>query len=215
MDLEQARERLFAALSREVPDRRVIRAMRAIRRELFVPPDRIHVAYEDIPVPIGEGQTVSQPYIVALMTSSLHVYSRDKVLEVGTGSGYQAAILSLLARRVITVERVSSLADAARARLEWLRRHNVKVVPAGETLGCPEEAPFDCIIVAAGAPHLPGELVGQLAPGGRMVIPIGSRYEQNLTQVIRTQEGISVHTLWPCRFVPLIGKGAWPLEEVQ
>lgn len=218
-NLEEARARLFAALRRERKaeglDERVIQAMERVPRERFVPPASRHLAYEDIPLPIGWGQTISQPFIVCLMTSALELQETDKVLEIGTGSGYQAAILAELVPRgkVITTERVPQLLQSAQAILEELGYAiRVEVRPAGETLGCPEEAPFNAIIVTAGAPTLPRVLLEQLAIGGRMVIPIGSRYEQDLTKVVRTREGYSVRVLGACRFVPLIGKGAWEEE---
>ncbi|MCS7207211.1 MAG: protein-L-isoaspartate(D-aspartate) O-methyltransferase [Dehalococcoidia bacterium] len=219
-DLEEAKERLFALLRRERQaeglDERVIQAMERVPRERFVPPALRHLAYEDIPLPIGWGQTISQPFIVCLMTSALDLQPTDKVLEIGTGSGYQAAVLAELVPRgkVITVERVPHLLHSARAILEALGYGNrVEVRPAGEVLGCPEEAPFHAILVTAGAPTLPRVLLEQLAIGGRMVIPIGSRYEQDLMRVVRTREGYSLRTLGACRFVPLIGKGAWEEDD--
>lgn len=209
MDLERAKRALFARLAREVRDRRVIEAMSAVPRERFVPVSYQDQAYEDIPLPIAEGQTISQPYIVAMMTSALDLQPGDKVLEIGTGSGYQAAILARLARKVITVERFADLAEGARRSLQALGYTNAEVRLTGGALGCPQEAPFDAIIVTAGAPRLPRVLLDQLAVGGRMVIPVGGRYEQDLLKVVRTQEGYSVHSLGPCRFVPLVGRDAW------
>ena len=213
MELEKAKEQLFARLAREIPDPRVIEAMRAVPRECFVPLPSRSLAYEDIPLPIGAGQTISQPYIVALMTSALDLQPQDKVLEVGTGSGYQAAVLSRLARKVITVERIPSLAEAARNTLRALGYTNVEVRLAGPVLGCPEEAPFQGIIVTAGAPRLPQVLLEQLVLGGRLVIPVGGRTEQELVKVLRTQDGYTVRSLGPCRFVPLIGPDGWEDEE--
>ena len=213
MDLKAAKARLIAALRREIRDERILQAIEQVPREFFVPPSSQHLAYEDIPIPIGDGQTISQPYIVAMMTAALEVRDTDRILEIGTGSGYQATILAKLAQRVVTVERLPQLAEIARQTLESLGIHTVKVVPAGDALGCPEEGPFDGIIVTAGAPRLPPELLDQMALGARLVIPIGSRYEQELTKLVRTQDGHSVHTLGGCRFVPLIGPGAWPEEE--
>ena len=209
-DSRGARERLFSNLRREIGNQRVLEAMEQVPREKFVPPSTQHMTYEDLPLPIGQGQTISQPFIVAIMISALELKGKEKVLEIGTGSGYEAAILSLLAQEVITVERLPGLAEAARLTLESLEYRNIHVYLGGEILGYPQEAPFDAIIVAAGAPRLPHELLDQMAPGGRLVIPIGSQQEQNLTKVVRTQEGHSLHSLGACRFVPLIGKGAWP-----
>ena len=208
-ELEQARTRLLAALRREVGDARVIQAIGEVRRELFVPLESRHLAYEDIPLPIGEGQTISQPTIVALMSEALELQPQDHVLELGTGSGYQAAILARLAATVVTVERIPSLGDMARRLLQGLGYHNVEVRLAGPVLGCPERAPFNAIIATASVPSLPHPLLNQLAEGGRMVIPMGSRLEQELTKVVRTSDGYAVSSLGPCRFVPLIGPGAW------
>ena len=213
MDLEEQKRRLLAHLRREISDERLLQAMERVPREAFVPEASWHLAYEDIPLPIGEGQTISQPLIVALMIAALNLNPTDKVLELGAGSGYQAALLSLLAREVITTERLPALAGGAGSMLSSLRYDNVAVRPAGETLGCPEEAPFDAIIVAAGAPRLPMVLLDQLEDGGRMVIPVGSRREQDLLRVEKTADGYSVKSLGPCRFVPLIGLGAWEDED--
>ena len=200
-------------LSKELGDATVVQAMERVPREAFVPESSASLAYEDTPLPIGEGQTISQPYIVAVMVSALELRRTDKVLELGTGSGYQAAVLSELAREVISVERIRSLAESARLRLESLGYTNVEVSVAGGELGRPQAAPYDAIIVAAGAPRLARDLIDQLEVGGRLVGPVGSKESQELMKVIRTPEGFSVRTLGPCRFVPLIGEGAWP-EEV-
>ncbi|MFC1935371.1 protein-L-isoaspartate(D-aspartate) O-methyltransferase [Chloroflexota bacterium] len=213
MNMEEQKRHLLEHLRRDISDERVLQAMERVPREAFIPEASRHLAYEDIPLPIGEGQTISQPLIVALMIARLNLKPTDKVLELGAGSGYQAAILSLLVREVITTERLPSLANAAQALLTSLGYHNVSVRLAGEVLGCPEEAPFDAIIVAAGAPRLPMVLLDQLVEGGRMVIPVGSRYEQDLSLVKKTREGYSVKSLGPCRFVPLIGAGAWEEES--
>ena len=186
--------------------------MERVPRECFIPPEARHMAYLDIPLGIGEGQTISQPYIVALMTEALELRGYERVLEVGTGSGYQAAILSLLVPQgqVTTVERVPSLAESARTALQKLGYDNVTVELAGPILGAPHRAPFDAIIVTAASPKVPDSLVSQLAIGGRLVIPVGSRDNQELMKVIRTDEGISLRWLGPCRFVPLIGREAFP-----
>ena len=211
-DLEKAKRGLFRNISRKIPSQAVLDAMQRVPREEFVPLPVRHMAYLDIPLAIGEGQTISQPYIVALMTAALALRGSEKVLEVGTGSGYQAAILSLLLPRgrVITVERIPSLAHRARTLLRRLGYDNIDVKMAGPTLGCPEEGPYDAILVAAAAPSLPEELAAQLAPGGRMVIPVGSLDRQELVECHRTGEGLSLRMLGPCRFVPLLGPGAFP-----
>lgn len=213
MNLEEQKLRLLEHLRRDVSDERVLQAMKRVPREAFVPEPSRHLAYEDIPLPIGEGQTISQPLIVALMIASLNLQPTDKVLELGAGSGYQAAILSLLTQEVITTERLPTLASAAQSLLMSLGYHNVRVRHAGEVLGCPEEAPFDAIIVAAGAPRLPRVLLDQLVERGRMVIPVGSQYEQDLSLVEKTRQGYSVKSLGPCRFVPLVGRDAWKEES--
>ena len=209
MNIDEQKRRLLAQLRRDISDQRVLEAMESVPREDFVPESSRHLAYEDSALSIGEGQSISQPLIVAMMVASLGLKLSDKVLEVGTGSGYQAAILSLLVREVITTERLSSLAGGAQARLVQMGYSNVTVLPAGDTLGCQAEASFDAIIVAAGAPRLPRVLLAQLAEGGRLSIPVGSRREQDLLVVEKTQDGYSVKSLGPCRFVPLVGPGAW------
>ena len=189
--------------------------MERIRREEFVPEAVLHLTYEDIALPIGEGQTISQPYIVALMVDALKLQRGDRVLEVGTGSGYQAAILAELCREVVSVERIPSLAETARRRLEAAGCSKVRVLGASSTLGHPDEAPYDAIIVAAAAPKMPRELMDQLTTGGRLVIPVGSRESQELIRVSRTTSAFSFETLGACRFVPLIGRDAWPENEVE
>ena len=213
VSLEGDKAALLAKLAWEIGDPRVIEAMWAVPREAFVPRKVRHLAYRDESLPIGEGQTISQPYMVAWMTSALELQPSDKVLEVGTGSGYQAAILAQLARVVITLERFPALACSARTVLRELGLANVEVREAGDVLGCPEEAPFDAIIVSAGAPPwIPQTLLDQMALGCRMVIPVGSRRAQQLMKVLRTLEGHSAGSLGPCRFVPLIGRGGWKDE---
>jgi protein-L-isoaspartate(D-aspartate) O-methyltransferase len=211
-DIAQTKRDLFRQLHRKIRSQSVLHAMERVPREYFVPPDARHMAYVDIPLAIGEGQTISQPYIVALMTEALDLRGHERVLEVGTGSGYQAAILSLLVTQgqVITVERVPSLAESARTVLENLGYDNVTVELAGPTLGAPHHAPFDAIIVTAASPQVPDSLISQLAVGGCLVIPVGSPDNQELIKVIRTDEGISMRWLGPCRFVPLIGRDAFP-----
>ena len=211
-NLIKSRKRLFGSLRRNVRCESVIRAMEQVPRERFVPPESRHIAYLDLPLGIGEGQTISQPFIVALMIAALALRGHEKVLEVGSGSGYQAAILSLLVPRgrVYTVELVPALAEQARNLLRDLGYHNVNVGLAGPTLGCPGEAPFDAIIVAAASPKLPESLISQLAVGGTLVIPVGTLEQQDLVQALRTDEGMSLRMLGPCRFVPLIGREAFP-----
>jgi protein-L-isoaspartate(D-aspartate) O-methyltransferase len=209
MDLEVARAKLIEYLGIEIKDKRVLAAMARIPRERFVPPEEQPLAYENIPLPIGLDQTISQPLIIALMTEALELTGNEKVLEVGTGSGYQTAILAELARSVITVERLPALAERAKIVLDSLGYTNITVHLAEETLGWQKEAPYDAIIVTAGAPEVPGDLLAQLAINGRMVIPVGSRYVQELCKITKRREKNLIKNLGGCRFVSLISKGAW------
>ena len=210
--LDKARKKLFGDLSRSIRSKDVVRAMERVPRERFVPLSARDMAYLDIPLTIGEGQTISQPFIVAMMSESLRLRPQERVLEVGTGSGYQSAILSQLVPegQVVTVERVPELAERARRILSELGYTNIVIEPAGETLGCPERGPYDAIIVTAASPSLPPSLLAQLAPGGRMIIPVGTLEQQELVQVLRTGEGISIRMLGSCRFVPLLGREGFP-----
>jgi len=209
MDFDTARAKLIKHLSIEIRDQQVLAAMARIPRERFIPPEEQHLAYEDTPLPIGEEQTISQPFIIALMTESLELTGTEKVLEVGTGSGYQAAILAELARRVVTVERIPELAERARRVLEDLGYANIEIRPAGQSLGYRSAAPYDAIIVTAAAPQVPKELLAQLKMGGRLVIPVGERHIQELYKITRRKGQNLVQNLGGCRFVPLIGKEAW------
>jgi protein-L-isoaspartate(D-aspartate) O-methyltransferase len=212
MEFGAARAELIEHLSTEIRDKRVLGAMGSIPRELFVPPESRYLAYEDSPLPIGNDQTISQPFIIALMTEALALKGKEKVLEVGTGSGYQTAILAKLAGHVVTIERLQSLAEAARKLLDSLGFSNIEVHVAEETLGWQRGAPYDAIMVTAGAPGVPPDLLAQLRIGGRMVIPVGSRYIQELSKITRGKKKNVVENLGGCRFVPLIGKGAWEKE---
>jgi len=209
MDFEAARARLIESLSTEIKDKRVLDAMARVPRECFVSPESRHSAYEDRPLPIGLEQTISQPFIIALMTEALELTGSEKVLEIGTGSGYQAAILAELARSVITVERLPALAEAAKRTLDSLGYRNIKIHLTEETLGWLRGAPYNAIMVTAGAPRVPADLLAQLAIGGRMVIPVGSRYLQELYKITRHKKKNTVQNLGGCRFVSLIGKNAW------
>jgi protein-L-isoaspartate(D-aspartate) O-methyltransferase len=209
MDYEMARARLVGHLGTEIRDQRVLAAIARVPRERFVPPENRQFAYEDSPLSIGLEQTISQPFIVALMTEALELSGSEKVLEVGTGSGYQAAILAELAQTVVTVERLPALAKSARKVLSSLGYKNVEVYLAAETLGWPSEAPYDAIMVTAGAPRVPTDLLSQLAIGGRMVIPVGSRYIQELCKITRNRDKNVIQNLGGCRFVSLVGRDAW------
>ena len=205
----------MARLREEISDIRVIDAMDRVPREEFVPQKYRHAAYEDSALPLSEGQTISQPFMIATMIEALGPRRSDKVLEVGTGSGYQAAILAELVREVLTVERIKSLADTAKSRLKSLGYENVTVRVAEERIGWASDAPYDGIVVAAAAPKLIRGLVDQLADGGRLVIPVGGRRQQNLMKVVRSDTNYSVTTLSACRFVPLIGQDAWPEPDSE
>jgi protein-L-isoaspartate(D-aspartate) O-methyltransferase len=209
MDFAAMRAELIEHLGAEIKDKRVLEAMARIPREQFVPPVERHLAYEDRPLPIGFDQTISQPLIIAMMTEALELTGDEKVLEVGTGSGYQAAILAELARLVITTERLSPLAEAAKEVLDRLGYTNVEVHLAEATLGWQKQAPYDAIIVTAGAPRVPPDLLAQLAIGGRMIIPVGSQYLQELYKVTKRKKKNLIQNLGGCRFVSLIGEDAW------
>jgi protein-L-isoaspartate(D-aspartate) O-methyltransferase len=209
--LARERERMVdeQLTRRGIADARVLEVMRRIPRHRFVEEGLAHSAYEDHPLPIGEGQTISQPYIVALMTSLLELTGQEKVLEVGTGSGYQTAVLGALARRVWSIERLPRLAERARSLLESLGVSNVWIRVGNGALGWPDEAPFDRILVAAGGPTVPPPLVEQLAEGGRMILPVGSAEDQVLTVVERTGGEVRSRQVGECKFVKLVGKYAW------
>jgi protein-L-isoaspartate(D-aspartate) O-methyltransferase len=200
-------ERQIAA--RGVKDPHVLAAMREVPRHLFVPADLRADAYADRPLPIGEGQTISQPYIVAIMTESLEAGPADRVLEIGTGSGYQTAILSRLALQVVSVERHAPLAARASEVLASLGVSNVQILVRDGTEGVPEAAPFDRILVTAGAPAIPEALKQQLAEGGRLVIPVGPSGCQHLTTIFRRKEGYEEREGDACVFVPLVGRYGW------
>jgi len=197
---------------RGVYDSKVLAAMQKVPRHQFVPEEKQTSAYGDFPLPIGEGQTVSQPYMVAIMTEALDLSGDEKILEVGTGSGYQAAVLSELADKVVSVERIATLADSAQKRLFELQYNNVKVYKGDGTLGWPQESPFDAIIVTAGAPSTPSALLEQLSTGGRLVVPIGDRRSQMLNiHTKRSDKEFGTTTSTACRFVDLIGEQGWKL----
>ncbi len=211
INFQKQRDRMVQTqlAARGIHDARVLEAMGKVPRHVFVEEAMRDQAYSDYPLPIGEKQTISQPYIVALMTEALELKGHEKVLELGTGSGYQAAILAELADRVFSIERIPSLAHRANQILQKLGYKNVIIRVTDGTLGWPEEAPFDGILVTAGAPRIPQPLVDQLAMGGRLVIPVGDRLSQDLILVERTAEGIRKSSLGGVRFVDLVGKWGW------
>ncbi|MDD2335459.1 MAG: protein-L-isoaspartate(D-aspartate) O-methyltransferase [Geobacteraceae bacterium] len=215
MNFDIARKRMVEnqVVGRGIRDRRVIEAMLKIPRHLFVEEAMAAQAYNDNPLPIGERQTISQPYMVALMTELLELKGKERVLEIGTGSGYQAAVLAVLADRVYTMERIRPLAMQARKVLDSLGLLNVNIKIDDGTCGWEEESPFDAIIVTAGAPEIPETLVTQLAPGGCLVLPVGNQISQTLVRVRKGIDGVvSVEQSIGCRFVKLIGKHGWEAE---
>ncbi len=195
--------------ARGIKDPFVLTAFRSVPRHLFVSEALRDQAYGDYPLPIGEQQTISQPYIVAEMTQALELREDDRVLEIGTGSGYQAAILAEIVYRVYTVERIRSLYIQARKLLDKLRYHNIVMRCGDGTAGWKDESPFDAIIVTAGAPDIPEKLLNQLAEGGRMVVPVGNQHSQDLIKVVKDKKGIHKSNLGGCRFVKLIGEQGW------
>jgi len=210
-DYRLAREKMVnnQLIPRGITDEGVLGAMGKIHRHLFVEEALMGEAYNDHPLPIGHKQTISQPYIVALMTEALELTGNERTLEIGTGSGYQTAILAELSRAVYTVERIGPLLEKAKALLGQLGYSNIYFKTFDGTLGWHEHAPFDAIIVTAGAPKTPEPLLDQLAEGGRLVIPIGNRYSQDLIRVSRTKNTFKEKNLGGCRFVDLIGEHGW------
>ena len=211
INFQKARHRMVDTqlVSRGVHDPRVLDAMRKVPRHLFVDEALCDQSYNDHPLPISERQTISQPYIVALMTEALGLQGMEKVLEIGTGSGYQTAILAELANRVYSIERLLGLSQRARQVLQDLGYRNIALKVGDGTLGWPEEAPFDAILVSAGAPSVPQPLVDQMTVGARLIIPVGDHLSQELVLVERLPEGIRKTDMGGCRFVDLIGKCAW------
>ena len=200
-------------IGRGVRDPRVIEAMTRIPRHFFIPEALFGQAYRDTALPIGEGQTITQPYMVAFMGEALCLGGNERVLEVGTGSGYQAAVLSCLAGRVYSVERIRALLERARKALDRVQCHNVVTQLSDGSYGWPEEAPFDAILVTAGAPSLPRPLLGQLREGGTLVVPVGDRNCQRLIRVRKDARGLSQEELLECNFVSLVGEYGWSKRE--
>lgn len=211
MEYATARNRMVESqlVSRGIKDARVLNAMRKVPRHRFVQEALVSQAYNDHPLPIGEKQTISQPYMVALMTEALELQGNEQVLEIGTGSGYQTAILAELAEKIYSIERIRSLSVKAQRTLDDLGYFNVVLKVGDGTLGLKKEAPFDAIIVTAGSPDVPQPLVDQLAMGGRLVVPVGDRYTQSLMKVVRVKEGVTKTDLGGCRFVNLLGRFGW------
>ena len=211
MNFQKARDRMVEAqlVGRGIRNPRVLEALRRVPRHLFVEEALKEQAYSDYPLPIGDKQTISQPYIVALMSEALELQGDEKILEIGTGSGYQAAVLAELAGRVFSIERFPALAYRANQTLQKLGYQNILIRVADGSLGWPDEAPFDGIMATAGTPRIPQPLVDQLKVGGRLVLPVGDRLSQELVLVERTAEGIQKTNLGGVRFVDLVGKWGW------
>ena len=200
-------------IHRGIKDKRVLDAMSKVPRHLFVPSESISIAYTDQPLSIGESQTISQPYMVALMSECLKLRSGEKILELGTGSGYQTAILAELGSFVYTIERISTLSIRAQGTLKHLEYENIRFKAGDGTLGWSENAPYDGIIVTAGAPRVSQVLINQLSEGGRIVIPVGNSFSQELVVVSKTNKKIKTENICGCMFVPLIGKHGWNKEK--
>ncbi|MCQ9207364.1 MAG: protein-L-isoaspartate(D-aspartate) O-methyltransferase [Omnitrophica bacterium] len=211
MDYGLLRDRMVREqlVPRGISDKRVLRSFRGVERHEFVPPDLRGGAYEDHPLPLGEGQTISQPYMVALMTQCLALKGGERVLEIGTGSGYQTAILATLSKEVFSVERVKGLAKKAESTLARLGYDNIRIKVDDGTLGWRENAPYEAIIVTAGSPKIPETYIAQLETGGRLVIPVGTAFSQILTLVEKKPDGAVISELCGCVFVPLVGKEGW------
>ncbi|MCH7587566.1 MAG: protein-L-isoaspartate(D-aspartate) O-methyltransferase [Chloroflexi bacterium] len=215
MNFSSARERMVKEqlIPRKIIDERVLSTMRTVPRHMFVPDELRHLAYNDAPLPIGHKQTISQPYIVALMTQLLELSTQDKVLEIGTGSGYQAAVLASIARQVYSIERFASLAERARRILMQLSLSNIEILEKDGSEGEVKFAPYDAIIVTAAAPKVPQPLIDQLADNGRMVLPVGGRNGQVLERWRRKGDDFSHERIAPVAFVPLVGDHGWDSEE--
>lgn len=211
MDFKRLRDFMVDTqlIPRGIKDRRVLDAMRMVPRHLFVDDSIQYRAYDDIALPIGEGQTISQPYMVAIMTELLQLKGDEKVLEIGTGSGYQAAVLAELSREVFTIERVAVLAKRAEERFQSLGYNNIYVTVGDGTLGWPEKSPFDRVVITAGSPRIPQPVLEQLSDEGIIVAPIGDYFSQQLTIIKKSKGTLSEQLHTPCMFVPLIGEYGW------
>ena len=198
---------------REISDKRVLDAMSKVPRHIFVPSEVVSIAYTDQPLSIGKSQTISQPYMVALMSECLRLKGGEKILELGTGSGYQTAVLAELGSFVYTIEKISALSIGAQGTLKHLGYENIRFKTGDGTLGWPENAPYDGIMVTAGAPHVSQVLIDQLSDGGRIIIPVGNSFSQELVVVSKINKKIRTKNICGCMFVPLIGKHGWNSEQ--
>lgn len=215
MDISKLREQMVETqlIPRGIRDKRVLDAMRRVPRHLFAGGANLRSAYDDMALPIGEDQTISQPYMVAIMTELLELKGTEKVLEIGTGSGYQGAVLAELAKEVYTIERIAVLAERAETEYRTMSYENIHVRTGDGTLGWPEAAPFDRIIITAAAPKIPGPLMDQLGMNGILVIPVGSRFSQTLLKIRKTEKRLIEEHHTPCVFVPLIGEHGWKKDS--
>ncbi|MFH1063705.1 MAG: protein-L-isoaspartate(D-aspartate) O-methyltransferase [Candidatus Woesearchaeota archaeon] len=211
MDYDAKRRDMVATQlkARDIVDAAVLKAMSEVPRHEFLPPELRDIAYSDVPLPIGEDQTISQPYIVALITQELSLKPGYKVLEIGAGCGYQAAVLSRIVDKVYSVERIPALAAHAESMMKKMCYMNVTIIVGDGTLGLAKNAPYDAIIVSAAAPQVPGALVEQLKVGGRLIIPVGEMFGQQLLKLTKTKEGVDKKKICDCAFVPLIGEDGW------
>ncbi|OHE58266.1 MAG: protein-L-isoaspartate O-methyltransferase [Thermodesulfovibrio sp. RBG_19FT_COMBO_42_12] len=211
MDFKELRDFMVKTqlIPRGIKDERVLNAMKKVPRHLFIDESMQYKAYDDMALPIGEGQTISQPYMVAIMTQLLELKGNEKVLEIGTGSGYQAAILAELAKEVYSVERVTAIATVAEERFHSLGYNNIRVKMGDGTLGWPEKAPFDRIIITAGTPKIPDPLIEQMSERGIIIAPVGERFSQQLLKVRKSKGKLLEDYHTPCVFVPLIGEYGW------
>jgi len=211
MDFQELRDIMVKTqlIPRGIKDKRVLDAMKKVPRHFFLDESMQHRAYDDMAIAIGEGQTISQPYMVAVMTELLEIKGEERVLEIGTGSGYQAAILAELAKEIYTVERVQELAEQAEARFHALGYKNIHVKVGDGTSGWPEEAPFNRIIITAGTPKIPEPLIEQLSDEGIIIAPVGDRFSQQIVKIVKSKGKLSESFHTPCVFVPLIGEHGW------
>lgn len=215
MNYEEQRQQMVQTqlIPRHISDPLVIKAFKKVPREEFIPLRYRQNAYGDYPLPIGEGQTISQPFMVALMTQALELTKDDCVLEIGTGSGYQVAILAEIAKKVFSVERLSELSERAQATLKELNYKNIFFHIGDGTCGWPQHSPYQAIIVTAGAPHIPSPLIEQLSEGGRIVIPVGDVFGQTLIRIRKRKDGLGEERICGCVFVPLVGKFGWHKDD--
>ena len=208
-NLRLAQLKLLQEIDVSISDKSILKVLSKVPRQMFVPQKYYYSAYENVPLPIGDDQTISQPLIVCIMIELLELKYTDKVLDIGSGSGYQTAFLAELSSKVVGVERIKRLVDSSKRCMSKLGYKNVEIYQAQQELGYPESAPYDAIIVGAAAPKLPLQLIDQLSPKGRLVVPVGDRKRQQIVKVVKTEKSYQLSTYGDCRFVPLIGKGAW------